>query len=185
MGWITPAIVTALSLAPVGQISPWDAKILGLSIPSQEATASNGVIVVIQYVEAARRIEYYSPDIETPIGTIYISRQDINTVDGELRISGVSTYRRPWRLYDRAVFDDGTSAGYIDGPNEVGGDCQSPAGCIANEYFSVSITPSEIAQHARAGHLNFELKSSRSQDVARFTVPVSYFDAITELAERD
>ena len=150
-------------------------------------TASNGVEVSIVSDSFAGRSEFTAPsvrvgDFSTAVGNLLVAAikeggQTRHFVTGFVIYGGSG-----WHFYERAIFRGGTEANFTAGGRDVGR-CTRYGGCSHTEEFEIRITPEEIARHAEQGILPIQLRG-RSGNTILFEVPVSYFEAVREVASR-
>lgn len=152
-----------------------------------EVVASNGVSVSVHADDFAGRHEYTAPAIEFTAedgadvtALVALVRQDGKPV-GTPYVAGFVAYSDDWRRYKRAVFRGGAEAPIIQTGNEVIS-CRSRP-CRLLEGFSIRPTKADIEAHSVDGVLEIQVRSERSKNFI-IRVPVSYFEAVIELASR-
>ncbi|WP_395444027.1 hypothetical protein [Caulobacter sp. UC70_42] len=151
-----------------------------------KVTASNGVKVSVNADQFAARTAYTSPKAifqaegEKIQDSEAFAAKVRNADDmSALTIQGRIRYANRWRYYRNAVFKGGDPA-----PVEITGrdvaTCMTST-CIFNERFVIDITPEQIAKYAEGGNLSVQFRSETGQ-VAVMTIPVSYLEAVQEVA---
>jgi hypothetical protein len=152
-----------------------------------EVVASNGVSVSVNADDFAGRHEYTAPAIEFTgeggadvTALVALVRQDGKPL-GTPYVAGFVAYSDDWRHYKRAVFRGGAEAPIVPTGNEVIS-CRSRP-CRLLEGFSIRPTKADIEAHSVDGMLEIQVRSERSKNFI-IRVPVSYFEAVTELASR-
>lgn len=147
-------------------------------------TASNGVVISKISDDFAGRHEYSAPAIEvrSAKGASVIAipaKVRKGSALGEFSVVGFVMYNGDWRYYDSAVFRGGDPVDYTRTDSKVGS-CRY--GCTLTESFSIRLTPAQIAKHSEGGNIVVQIRS-RSLDTAQISIPVSYIDAVNELAK--
>jgi len=156
-------------------------------IENSTVTASNGISVSIKAISRTNRREIYSPMLEGESTDIYAGRVDIGEGAGDLFLQGSAYYRGRAHLYDRATFADGDLAVFRRGPVMVRECIRNPDArqpdCLWSEDFTVTITPDEVAHHARDGILEVELSGGLTLEKTKLSIPVDYIHAVVEVAD--
>jgi hypothetical protein len=147
-------------------------------------TASNGVVVDVNSDDFAGRAEYSAPAIKfSPenggSGYALVAKTRHAGKLGPLNIQGFIMYSGSWRFYSSAIFKGGAAATYAATGRDVGS-CRY--GCTLTENFMIDLTPTQVEQHAENGVLAIQIRG-KSADTAIIQVPVSYIDAVTEVAK--
>ncbi len=150
-----------------------------------KVTASNGVVVNLFSDDFAARHEWSSPSVDfKEDGSAYRSYgsavriKKADKLDG-LTIQGAVRYGGEWHRYTQAIFKGGDAAEVAVVDRKVM-DCRR--GCWFSEWFIIDVTPEQIAKYAENGNLSVQL-SSEATTTAIITIPVSYLEAVSEVAK--
>jgi len=150
-----------------------------------EVTAPNGVKVTVYTDEFAERYEYTAPMVQVGDGFVLVGRTDRGGTDGNVRLIGSFVYSGDWRFYDGALFRGGAQAEFVSQGRDVGrcSGSRYSRGCTLTESFAILINSEQLSQHARNGTLDVQVRSGRTGESVVFSVPVSYFEAVQQVAE--
>jgi hypothetical protein len=152
-------------------------------------TASNGVAVDKETDDFAQRYEYTSPvvviDLPNPAtglpghGWTFAVKIRRNTEISPLQLQGGFSYVGDWLHFSSAIFKGGAEADF-HALNSSVGDCSG--GCTLNESFAINFTPAQVKEHTQDGIVAVQLRAQNGTTVI-FNVPVTYFDAVNEIAK--
>lgn len=149
-----------------------------------EVTASNGVVIDRNADDFAQRFEYSAPTIDFKsqngaTGAAFVAKIRKGGALGNLNIQGFIMYSGEWRMFKSAVFRGGDAVNYTRTSGNVGS-CRY--GCSLTENFSIDLTPAQIAKYAENGQIAVQIRSEAT-DTAILNIPVSYINAVNEVAK--
>lgn len=151
-----------------------------------EVTATNGVVVTVYSDDFAGRHEYSAPSVDFQDGYVLVSRVDAGGDEGSVSLRGSFIYSGDWRYYDAAIFRGGEEANFVENGRRVG-QCHSSRysrpSCTLIESFVMTVSAEQLAKHARDGKLEFQIRAGRTARSTMVSVPVTYFEAVQEVAE--
>lgn len=147
-------------------------------------TASNGVVVDVNSDDFAGRAEYSAPTIRfSPSnggsGVALIAKTRHAGKLGVLNVQGFIMYSGSWRFYSNAIFKGGAQASFKSIGRDVGS-CRY--GCSLTENFIIDLSPEDITKHTENGVLAIQIRG-KSADTAIMEIPVSYIQAVNEVAK--
>ena len=149
-------------------------------------TASNGVTIDKNADDFAGRYEYSAPIINFTTansagnGFALVAKIRNNGILGKLNIQGSIVYSGDWQFFTSAVFKGGDPVDYTRVDGDVG-DCQY--GCTLSESYIINLTPADIQKHASDGIVAIQIRASKTGNTAIVNIPVSYIDAVNEVAK--
>jgi hypothetical protein len=161
---------------------------IGQSVKSVVA-ASNGVEVTVYSDDFADRHEYSAPSVKSSSnqGFVLVAKVDKAATKGAVNLQGTFIYSGDWRFYNNAIFKGGTAVDFTSTSRDVGR-CHSSRysrpSCTLSESFHITITPAQIKQFSANGVLPIQVRASKTADTDMFEIPVSYFDAVAEVAAK-
>jgi hypothetical protein len=148
-------------------------------------SASNGVEVSLFADEFAGRYEYTAPTINFPnlSGFALVASVVQNGVAKPPEIVGSVMYNGEWRRYYSAILRGGESVDSTFNDRDVVS-CRGSrySGCSLREGFALRPTKAQIAKYAVDGKLQIQLRA-QAGDAVLVDIPVSYIDAISEVAK--
>ena len=148
--------------------------------------ASNGVEITVYSDEFANRFEYSAPSIKLNDGFALVATVKKAGVVPPAHITGAMVYSGEWRHYNSAIFRGGDAAEFTVTDRKVGR-CSSyrysGPSCTLSEGFRIELAPSDIQKHAQNGILAIQIRA-QDTSTAIIEVPVSYIDAVNEVAAR-
>lgn len=159
---------------------------VAVAATKSEVTASNGVAVTVYSDEFANRYEYSAPSIEfkedgeSSGSFALVAKISKGGAIGDAYVTGAVYYSGDWHRYASAVFRGGDTVKFTSTSRDV---LSCRYGCSYSEGFRLDISKDEIAKHASDGVLAVQLRA-QSSDTAIIQIPVSYFDAVNEVAKR-
>jgi len=149
-------------------------------------TASNGVVVDVNSDEFANRYEYSAPIIKFSVGSgavesfALVAKVKKSGALSGLMIQGNIYYNGEWHYYTSALFKGGDPVDFAEGSKEV---LNCSYGCSFTEGFVIKLKPTDIAKHAENGTLAVQIRPARSTEIALLQIPVSYINAVNEVAK--
>jgi hypothetical protein len=149
-------------------------------------TATNGIEVSKNSDEFAGRFEYSAPIIRFTTaegrgnGFALVAKIRRGQSLGDLNVQGSIVYSGDWEFYTNAVFKGGDAVDY----KRTGGDVGSCRyGCTLTESFVIHLTAAQIKAHAENGVVPIQIRATKSSNTAILNIPVSYIDAVNEVAK--
>jgi hypothetical protein len=145
-----------------------------------EVTASNGVKITVYSDSFANRFEFTAPTVKSdPVNLMVATVKKGGTVSA-IKLEGFAVYSGEWKKYNSAIFKGGDAAKFTTTQRRVGS-CSSS--CTLIEEFNIAITPAEVKAHAENGIVALQVRS-QTAEASIVEIPVSYFEAINEVANR-